>query len=49
MMNGDKLESFYTSPYDGYEGFLDELLDMVDNDWHNKDIEWLNDIAGNLE
>ena len=49
MMNGDKLESFYSSPYDGHEGFLDELLDMVDNDWHNEDIEWLNDIAGNLE
>ena len=28
MMNGDKLESFYSSPYDGHEGFLDELLEI---------------------
>ena len=49
MMNGDKLEYFYTSPYDGHEGFLDELLDMVDDSWHEDDIEWLNDIQSNLE
>ena len=49
MMNGDKLESFYTSPYEGHEGFIDELLDMVDDEWHEDDIEWLNDIKNNLE
>ena len=49
MMSGDKLESFYSSPYDGHEGFLDELLEMVDDSWHNEDIDWLNDIKSNLE
>ena len=49
MMNGDKLESFYNSPYDGHEGFLDDLLDEVDDCWHEDDIEWLNDIKSNLE
>ena len=48
MMNGDKLESFYSSPYDGHEGFIDELLDSVDDHWHEDDIEWLNDIKANL-
>jgi len=36
MLNGDKLESFYNSPYDGKEGFFDELLaefeDMCEDD-----------------
>ena len=49
MMNGNKLEIHYTSPYDGHEGFLEELLDMVDDNWHEDDIEWLNDIKSNLE
>ena len=47
MMNGDKLESFYNSPYDGHEGFLDELIDMADDTWHEDDIEWLEDIKSN--
>ena len=49
MMNGDKLETHYTSPYDGHEGFLDELLDVVDDNWHEDDIDWLNDIQSNLK
>ena len=52
MMNGDKLESFYTSPYDGHEGFIDELFEryMEDKDsWHIEDAEWLLEIKSNLE
>lgn len=49
MMNGDKLESHYTSPYDGHEGFLEDLLDMVDDNWHEDDIEWLDYIKSNFE
>ena len=26
MMNGDKLQSFYNTPYNGHEGFLSDLL-----------------------
>ena len=52
MMNGNKLEIHYTSPYDGREGFIDELFDdyMEDKDsWHIEDAEWLLEIKSNLE
>lgn len=48
MMNDGKLELFYSSPYYGHEGFIDELIDMMDDGWHEDDIEWLNDIKNNL-
>ena len=51
MMNGNNLECFYTSPYDGREGFIDELFDdyMEDKDaWHIEDAEWLLEIKSNL-
>lgn len=48
MMNDDKLDIWYSSPYDGHEGFIDELFDSVDDHWHEDDIEWLNDIKDNL-
>ena len=35
------LEEFYTSPYDGHEGFLSDLIEECDDDWHEDDIEWL--------
>ena len=49
MMNGGKLEIYYTSPYDGRDGFIEDLLEEVDDSWHEYDIEWLNDIKSNLE
>lgn len=52
MMNGDVLEEFYTSPYEGHEGFINDLFDeyMSDTDaWHIEDAEWLLDIKSNLE
>ena len=42
-----KLESFYTTPYSGYEGFYEDLLDEVDDSWEEEDIEYLRDIAEN--
>lgn len=48
MMNGDKLESFYTTPYSGYEGFVDELLEMYNKDkhiWNQEDIDFLKAIC----
>ena len=47
MMADGKLESFYTSPYEGREGFFDELLDEYD-DMHKEDKEWLKNIAENV-
>lgn len=44
MLNGDKLESFYTSPYTGIEGFFDDLVQEFD-DMEEDDKEWLIDLA----
>lgn len=41
MLNGNKLEGFYSSPYAGHEGFIDELIENWDNSWHQEDNEWL--------
>jgi hypothetical protein len=47
MMNGEKLESFYTSPYAGIEGFFDDLLPEY-ADMHPEDQHWFSDIASAL-
>lgn len=50
MMDGDKLEEFYTSPYEGHEGFINDLFDeyMSDTDaWHIEDAEWLLELKDN--
>lgn len=47
MMNGDKLESFYSSPYEGREGFFADLRDEYE-DMHREDQEWFRDIAKSL-
>ena len=40
-----KLTSFYTSPYDGHEGTLTDLIEMFDAEtWHPEDIEWFNNL-----
>lgn len=44
MMVDGKLESFYSSPYEGKEGFFDELLEEY-ADMHEEDKEWFRDLA----
>ena len=47
MMNGDTLESFYTTPYESYEGFADDLHDQFIEDsdnWNSNDVEYLHDM-----
>ena len=39
-----ELYSFYTTPYGGYEGSYQELLDQID-DMHHEDQEYLKEIA----
>lgn len=39
------LESFYTTPYSGYEGFYEDLVDEVSDEWDVEDIEYVRDIA----
>ena len=42
-----ELFSFYTSPYHGHEGTLDELIEMFDAEtWNGEDIEWLEELCG---
>jgi hypothetical protein len=48
MMNGDKLESYYTTPYEGREGFADELREDYERDpdaWAQEDVEFLEDMG----
>lgn len=37
----DTLELYYITPDQGYEGFLDDLVNQVDNDWSEEDIDYL--------
>jgi hypothetical protein len=49
MLNGGELEGFYTSPYEGMEGFFSELLDEYKNDnMHREDMEWFEQLAQDL-
>ena len=40
-----KLESWYYTPYAGHEGFYEDLLAEVDDEWDSEDIEYLRDLA----
>lgn len=44
MVDGLCLESFYSSPYEGREGFFADLLEEYP-DMHREDQEWFRDIA----
>lgn len=47
MIYGDALETWYTTPYDGHEGFKDELLEFFHNhpeNWSEEDVQWLVDM-----
>lgn len=43
MMNGDKLESFYSTPYEGREGFYDDLMQEY-KDMNKEDKEYMREI-----
>lgn len=45
MMNGNKLESFYVTPYEGHEGFKDELQELDRESLNQDDIDFLVDIG----
>mgnify|MGYP003516290111 CR=1 FL=1 len=51
MLADGKLESWYYTPYSGYEGFLDDLVDMYNEDpesWDEEDIEYLRDLGADI-
>jgi len=41
MMNGDKLESWYTLPYSGEEGFREDFEGRSEDEFHPEDWEYL--------
>lgn len=41
MMNGSQLEGFYSTPYEGHEGFFEDLLNDWNENWHEEDSEYL--------
>ena len=48
MLNGDKLEHFYSSPYKGIEGFFEDLV-LEFKKMHLEDQEWFLDVAKGLK
>ena len=47
MMNGETLESFYSTPYEGKEGFFSELVEEFE-EMHEEDKEYMFQIAENI-
>jgi hypothetical protein len=48
MMNGNGLELFHSTPYQGHEGFLSDLVDEhAPDDLHAEDVEYIRDAAKN--
>lgn len=40
-----RLEMWYNTPYYGYEGTYEDLMEDVDEGWDSEDIEYVRDIA----
>ena len=47
MVVDGKLESWYFTPYEGHEGFYEDLVDEMDDSWNSEDIEYVKDLADN--
>ena len=46
MLNGGSLELWHATPYNGHEGFAEELKEQYEADpdaWHEDDIQYLKD------
>ena len=47
VIEDGELVSFYSSPWEGHEGTLAELVEMFDAEtWNGEDIEWLEELCG---
>lgn len=44
MMNGNKLESFYTLPYEGEEGFAEDFEDAKEEDYNTEDWAYIKEV-----
>ena len=48
MMNGDSLEIFHSTPYEGHEGFLSDLVvEYAPDDLHRDDAQYIRGMAEN--
>ena len=48
MMNGDKLEIYHSTPYEGHEGFLSDLVEeYAPNDLNSEDADYIRYAAEN--
>lgn len=48
MMNGEDLEIFHSTPYEGLEGFLSDLVDEYEpDDMNREDVEYIRQAAEN--
>ena len=45
MMNGDSLEVHHSTPYDGHEGFISDLLDLFPVDLNLEDARYILEAA----
>ena len=51
MAADGRLESWYTTPYAGHEGFLEDLIDEYisdPDDWDEEDVEYLRDLGADV-
>lgn len=49
MLNGDDLEPWIFTPYEGHEGFISELLEeLLPTDLNSEDADYLRDLAESL-
>ena len=47
MINDGKLSMFYSTPYNGEEGFLSDLLAQSPDKYHDEDAEYIRECAKN--
>lgn len=47
MLNGDKLEEFYSTPYEGHEGFISDLMEIEPDTMNEEDVQYIVDIIVN--
>jgi hypothetical protein len=45
MLNGDRLEIWHTTPYNGHEGFIEDLIELDPDTLNSEDIEYIRQYA----
>jgi len=45
MLNGDSLEIWHTTPYNGHEGFIEDLIELDPDTLNSEDLEYIQQYA----